>query len=78
MKIHVYAALKEYFTPPEFELVEPIRNTDELKVCLLAINATAGEILNTCKFAVEDGFIDNDFKLKEHDTVIIVPPGSGG
>jgi len=76
MKIHVYAALKEYFTPPEFELAEPIRNTDELKVCLLAINATAGEILNTCKFAVEDGFIGNDFKLKEYDTVIIVPPGS--
>jgi len=77
MKIHVYASLKEYFTP-EFELVEPIRNTDELKVCLLAINATAGEILNSCRFAVEDGFIDNDFKLQEHDTVIIIPPSSGG
>jgi len=77
MKIHVYAALKDYFTP-EFELADIIRNTDELKVCLLAINGQAGEILNTCRFAVEEGFIDNDFKLKENDTVIIIPPSSGG
>jgi sulfur-carrier protein len=77
MKIHVYAALKEYFTP-EFELVETVHNTDELKACLLTINDRAGAILDTCRFAVEDGFIDNEFKLYDHDTVIIVPPGSGG
>jgi len=77
MKIFVYAALKEYFTP-EFELTEMIRNTDELKACLLAINGKAATILQTCRFAVEEGFIDKDFKLKEHDTVIIIPPSSGG
>lgn len=77
MKIHVYAALKDYFTP-EFELAEAVRNTDELKTCLLAINGQAGDILDTCRFAVEDGFIDNEFKLNDHDTVIIVPPSSGG
>ena len=77
MTIHVYASLKEYFTP-EFELNEPIRNTDELKACLLAINSQAGELLQTCRYAVEDGFIDNEFKLNDHDTVIIVPPSSGG
>jgi len=77
MKIHVYAALKDYFTP-EFELAETIHNTDELKTCLLAINGRAGELLDTCRFAVEEGFIDNGFKLKENDTVIIIPPSSGG
>lgn len=77
MKIHVYAALKDYFTP-EFELAEAIRNTDELKACLLAINGEAGDILQACRFAVEEGFIDKDFKLKAHDTVIIIPPSSGG
>ncbi|MHA4807665.1 MoaD/ThiS family protein [Flavitalea flava] len=77
MKIHVYAALKDYFTP-EFELVEIARNTDELKTHLLAINESAGELLQSCRFAVEDGFIDNEYKLQEHDTVIIIPPSSGG
>jgi molybdopterin synthase sulfur carrier subunit len=77
MKIHVYAALKDFFTP-EFELTETIGNTEELKACLLTINGAAGKILDSCRFAVEDGFIDHDFKLKEHDTVIIIPPSSGG
>jgi molybdopterin synthase sulfur carrier subunit len=77
MKIHVYAALKDHFEP-EFELTDAGRNTDELKARLQAMNAEAAELLKTCRFAVEDGFIDNEFKLHDHDTVIIIPPSSGG
>jgi len=77
MKIHVYAALKDYFQP-EFEVSELVRNTDELKAHLLTINDKAGEILSSCRFAVEEGFIDNAFKLTEHDTIVIIPPSSGG
>ncbi|HEY4209333.1 MAG TPA: MoaD/ThiS family protein [Puia sp.] len=77
MKIHVYAALKDYFSP-EFELDAVARNTNELKVRLLEINNEAGNLLDNCRFAIEDGFIDNDHKLKENDTVIIIPPSSGG
>jgi molybdopterin synthase sulfur carrier subunit len=77
MKIHVYAALKDHFEP-EFELVGAVQNTDELKLRLQGLNASAGELLKSCRFAVEEGFIDNDYKLKEHDTVIIIPPSSGG
>jgi molybdopterin synthase sulfur carrier subunit len=77
MTIHVYATLKDYFSP-EFELGAIAHNTDELKLRLLDINGQAGQILDTCRFAVEEGFIDNDYKLKEHDTVIIIPPVSGG
>lgn len=77
MTIHVYAGLKEYFMP-EFELEEGIHNIEELKTRLLAINEKAGTILASCRFAVEEGFIDNDFKLKEHATVVIIPPASGG
>ena len=77
MKIHVYAALKDYFQP-EFEVSELVRNTDELKAVLLALNDKAGEILSACRFAVEEGFIDNAFKLNEYDTVVIIPPSSGG
>ena len=77
MKIHVYAGLKEYFQP-EFEIEGVARNTDELKVLLLAINDKAEAMLASCRFAVEEGFIDNQFKLKEHDTIVIIPPSSGG
>lgn len=77
MKIHVYAALKDHFEP-EFELKGAVHNTDELKARLQAMNGDAEEILKSCRFAVEDGFIDNDFKLQDHDTVIIIPPSSGG
>jgi sulfur-carrier protein len=77
MKIHVYAALKEHFDP-EFELKETVHNTDELKACLQEINADAAELLQSCRFAVEEGFIDNAYKLKDNDTVVIIPPSSGG
>ncbi len=77
MKIHVYAKLKDYFDP-EFELEEAIGNTDELQAVLVKINGSASELLSSCRFAVEEGFIDKDFKLKAHDTVVIIPPSSGG
>ncbi|HVU58381.1 MAG TPA: MoaD/ThiS family protein [Puia sp.] len=77
MKIHVYAKLKDYFSP-EFELDAVAHNTDELKLRLLEINGEAGQILDSCRFAIEEGFIDHDHKLKENDTVIIIPPSSGG
>jgi molybdopterin converting factor small subunit len=77
MKIYVYAALKDHFQP-EFELEGSVRNTDELKSRLQALNTNATELLQSCRFAVEEGFIENDFKLNENDTVIVIPPSSGG
>ncbi|HLI93799.1 MAG TPA: hypothetical protein VKU83_09325 [Puia sp.] len=77
MKIHVYAGLKEYFLP-EFELADEVGNIDQLKACLLAINERAAMLLAACRFAVEEGFIDNNYKFKSHETVIVVPPSSGG
>jgi len=78
MKIHVYAGLKDYFQP-EFEVRELVRNTDELKAVLLTLNDKAGEILSSCRFAVdEEGFIDSEFKLNGYDTIVIIPPSSGG
>ncbi len=77
MKIHVYAGLKDYFLP-EFELTEEVLNIDQLKACLLAINGQAGKLLAACRFAVQEGFIDNSYKFKANETVIVVPPSSGG
>ncbi len=77
MKIHVYAGLKDYFQP-EFEVESVVRNTDELKAVLVTINDKAEAMLSSCRFAVEEGFINNEYKLNQHDTIVIIPPSSGG
>ena len=73
----MYAGLKDYFAS-EFEITETVGNTDELRAVLVRMNENADKLLSSCRFAVEEGFIDNEFRLKEHDTVVIIPPGSGG
>jgi len=77
MKIHVYAGLKDYFQP-EFEVEGRVQNTGELIERLLIINDKAGEMLSSCRFAVQEGFIDKDFKLSGHEIIVIIPPSSGG
>jgi sulfur-carrier protein len=77
MKIYVYAGLKEFFSP-EFELEDGILDIDQLRGCLLAMNMQAANLLRACRFAVEDGFIDHTYKFRTHETVIVVPPSSGG
>ncbi len=73
----MYAGLKDYFAS-EFEVTETVGNTDELRAVLVRMNESADTLLSSCRFAVEEGFIDNDFKLKAYDTVVIIPPSSGG
>lgn len=77
MKIHVYAGLKDYFEP-EFEIDGVARNTAELIAQLLRINAKAETMLASCRFAVAEGFIDKEYTLKSYETVVIIPPSSGG
>lgn len=77
MRIKVFATLKDYYAP-EFELETVARNLDDLKQLLLRINDQAAQLLDSCKFAVGDAFIEKDHKLKDNDTVIIIPPSSGG
>ena len=77
MTIRVFAGVKDFFDK-EFEVSGPIRNTDALKEHLLQMNPAASDILGICRFAVNDEFIDNFSQLNEHDTICILPPGSGG
>jgi molybdopterin synthase sulfur carrier subunit len=77
MKIHVYAGLKEFFSS-EFELPDDMLDIDQLRSCLLGMNEQAAKLLVSCRFAVEEGFIDNTYRFKAHQTVIVVPPSSGG
>lgn len=77
MKVQVYAILKEYFDK-EFEVEGSFSSVSELKRRLQQSHPAAAGTLAACRFAVNDEFIDDNFQLKEHDIISIIPPGSGG
>ena len=77
MKVQVFAILKDYFDK-EFEVQETVLNTRALKERLVRNNPASAGILDICRFAVEDEFIDDQYQLKENDTIYIMPPASGG
>lgn len=77
MKIEVFAALKDYFDS-EFEITGNASSIEAVKAILVNLQPSAIDILDTCRFAVNDEFIDNDFQLQDSDTISIIPPSSGG
>ncbi len=77
MKVQVFAALKEHFDPV-FEVADKVSSVEDLKQVLVSAKPGVQAILNSCRFVVNDTFIDNDFKFKENDTIFIIPPSSGG
>lgn len=77
MKIQTFAVLKDYFDK-EFELAGGMSDITALKSHLTKLNPAASDVLDICRFAVHDEFVDADYKLKENDTICIIPPSSGG
>ena len=77
MKVHVYAVLKDYFEK-EFELHQGVGTVKELNDVLLQRNPVAANVLDTCRFAVNDTFVDHHFQLHNNDIICIIPPSSGG
>lgn len=77
MKVEVFAVLKDHFEK-EFEVDASITNTTELRNFLIQSRPEATNILNSCRFAVNYEFVDMNFKLETHDTIVILPPSSGG
>lgn len=77
MKIQVFAILKDYFDS-EFALDTLPENISELKEVLCKLNPEAEAVLDISRFAVQDEFIESDYRLQANDTIIIIPPSSGG
>ena len=77
MTIEVFAVLKDYFDK-EFQLQSSAKNIAELKQQLAAQNPEAANVLELCRFAVRDEFVDQNYPLTTHDTISIIPPSSGG
>ena len=77
MRVQVFAGLKDFFDK-EFEADESIKTLVELRHSLIRLKPEAENILNNCRFAVDDEFVDMNYKLKTNDTIAIIPPSSGG
>ncbi len=77
MKIQVFAGLKEYFDAT-FEVDQNVQSINELKQQLIQLKPSSAALLQSCRFAVNDDFIDDNFKLRPTDSIIILPPSSGG
>ena len=77
MRVQVFAALKDFFDK-EFETKENIRTLADLRSHLVLSKPEAENILNSCRFAVDEEFVDMNYKLKPNDTIAIIPPSSGG
>ncbi|WP_299289472.1 MoaD/ThiS family protein [uncultured Mucilaginibacter sp.] len=77
MTIEVFAVLKDYFDK-EFQLQSSAKNIAELKQQLTAQNPEAANVLELCRFAVRDEFVDQNYPITTHDTISIIPPSSGG
>jgi molybdopterin synthase sulfur carrier subunit len=77
MTIQVFAVLKDYFDK-EFKLPGAITTIAALKKQLAAQNPKAANVLDLCRFAVNDEFVDQDYSITTHDTICIIPPSSGG
>lgn len=77
MTIEVFAVLKDYFQK-EFQLQSSAKNISELKLQLTLQNPEAANVLDLCRFAVHDEFVDQNFTINPNDTISVIPPSSGG
>jgi molybdopterin synthase sulfur carrier subunit len=77
MTIQVFAVLKDYFDK-EFQLAGSIKNISDLKQQLASQNSEAANVLELCRFAVHDEFVEPDYPINTHDIICIIPPSSGG
>ncbi len=77
MKIQVFAVLKDYFDR-EFDLNDDITDIASLREHLSRLNTSAQGVLQLCRFAVHDEFVDQTYNITKNDTICIFPPSSGG
>lgn len=78
MTILLFAVLKEYFPHTIHILDDQIKNINDLKQHLTDLNKDASKVLNSCRFAVDNKFVNEDFMFNPGHTIAVIPPSSGG
>ena len=76
--IRVFGVLKDFF-PSIFTIrVEENISISKIKQEIISQNKNVEHILNTCKFAIHDEFVDNQYLISQTLEINILPPSSGG
>jgi molybdopterin converting factor small subunit len=78
MKIHVFAALKD-FMPAEFELADiTVKNIQNVKEVLKTKYPAAETLLDACRFSTDIELLTLDQEIKNYENIFVIPPSSGG
>lgn len=77
MKIEVFAALKNYFSK-EFEIADQLETVADLRQHLRNMNPSSSQLINMCRFVVQEDLVADSHSLLGTDHVVVLPPSSGG
>ncbi len=78
VRVAVFANLKDYFQAElELDLPDGARAGDVARE-LERMEPEARELLESCRLAVDENFVDPDFGLKGDEEILVFPPSSGG
>ena len=78
LKIRTYASVKELLGE-SFEIeVKDGCTIEELKKEIVIRKPETAELINICRFAVNESIVNENTEIKEHEHVHIIPPASGG
>jgi molybdopterin synthase sulfur carrier subunit len=75
--IQYFAALKDYFPIKESFEVNNI-TVKELRKILIRNNPACEGVLNSCRFAVDLSFVNDEYIIKSDETISVIPPAGGG
>jgi sulfur-carrier protein len=78
LKIRTYASVKELLGE-SFEIeVKDGCTIEELKKEIVVMIPASAELINICRFAVNESIVNENTEIKEDEHVHIIPPASGG
>lgn len=78
IRLLTFAAMKDYFSADTAMTLDSEYTVEDLKQTLKSQNPSASELIDSCRFAVNQVFVDDKFDLFEGAVVAILPPSSGG
>ena len=78
LKIRTYASLKELLGESFEIVVNDLCTIEELKKKIAGRNPEAADLINICRFAVNESIVNEKTEIKENEHVHIIPPASGG
>ena len=79
VKVRVFAGLKDYFAPQlELEMQGDKPCIASIRHELLNMNPDAAALMELCRFAAGNEFVEATYQVQNGEVVSFLPPSSGG